>query len=108
MTLQLVQSIREAEEKAVALIREAALQVRQIRKQAETESSRTIEQSRAETAVQSQEMLEQAEKEAHEQVKPLLEFQQQKVARIREMAGSKVPAAVALIKERIVKLHAQG
>jgi len=108
LTLQLVQSIREAEEKADSLMREATLKARQIRKQAETESARIIEQSRTETASRSREMLNQAEKEAHEQTKPLMEAQQQEMARLREVADSKVPAAVALIKERIVKLHAQG
>ncbi len=108
MTVQLVQSIREAEEQAGSLIREATLQARQIRKQAETESARIIERSRTETTDRTREMLEQAEKEAHEQAKPLVEAQQQEIARLREMAESKVPAAVALIKERIVKLHADG
>ena len=43
-----------------------------------------------------------------DRAKPLVEAQQQEIARLREMAESKVPAAVALIKERIVKLHADG
>ncbi len=108
MTVQLVQAIREAEGKAGSLNREATLQARQIRKQAEIESSRIAERSRAETAARVQEILEQAEKEAHEQAIPLVEAQQQEMARLREAAENKVSAAASLIMERIVKLHADS
>ncbi len=106
MTLQFVQSIREAEEKAESLIREATLQARQIRKQAETKSIQLAEQFRAETTVQIREILERSKQEAHEKAKPLVKAQQQEVARLKIKAENRVPEAVAFIKERIVKLHA--
>jgi V/A-type H+-transporting ATPase subunit G/H len=106
LALQLVQSIREAEEKAGNIIREATLKARQIKVAAEKEAGQITEKYRSETAVCIKKMLAQAKEEANEESKPLMAVRQKEILALEKKAAGKIPEAVTLVKERIVKLHA--
>ena len=106
MTVQLVQSIKDAEGQADAMLREARQLARQIGKEAEGKAAKLLDEAVAQAEAKAKEMVLQAEREAREEANPMVAAKQQENARIGSTAQKRLPQAVAMITERIVKVHA--
>lgn len=105
MTVELVQSIKDAEKKADAMIREARQKARQMVKEAEEHGARLVREAQEEAAAKAKAILQQAEAEARQEAGPLVAAQMQEITRLKQEAEGKLPEAVSMIKERVVKFH---
>ena len=85
--------------------RSAKIKARQIREQAESEGEAIVSQAIAEARQEAAKLLARAEAEAAEEAKPIHQEAEAVSARIREEAKQRLPDAVALIVERIVKAN---
>jgi V/A-type H+-transporting ATPase subunit G/H len=101
LTVELVQSIREAEVKADELIRRARQEARQAVKDAEAKAAAATGEQLAAAEKQAGELIRQAELEAQAEAEPLRETSREEIAGLRTRADSRMSQAVAMIKERI-------
>ncbi len=102
MTVELVQSIREAEIKADEFIQRARQEARQAVKDAEAKAAAAAGEQLSATERQAGEMIRRAELEAEAEAEPLRETSREEIAGLRTRADSRMSQAVAMIKERII------
>ncbi len=106
LTVKLVKSIREAESQADAVVREAQQKARQVLKDAEEKGAQMLKKAVAEAEAQAKELLRRAEAEARQEAAVLVEAHQKKIESVKSSAKARLPEAVAMITERIVRTHA--
>jgi V/A-type H+/Na+-transporting ATPase subunit G/H len=108
LTLELVKSIKEAEAKGEAIIREAQQDSRRIQKEAVEKAALIMADAEAEAKSKARELVKQAEEEARAEAEPLVMKQQQEIARMQEVAAGRMQDAVALLKDKVVKINADN
>lgn len=108
MTVQLVQSIKEAESKAEAIHRAALQKARQAIKDAEERAALLIRDALTTAEKEAKGLLKQAEEEARAEAEPLASALRDDIAHLEAKAQVRLPKAVAVISERIVKFHAHN
>ncbi len=106
MAVELVKSIKETEERAQELVREAQQEARKTLKEAQVSAEKIMESAVAQAEEEARESLNMAEKEAKAESKPLLEKQEDDIEQLKVQAAKKMPEAVALIKNKVVKTDA--
>ena len=106
LTVELVQSIREAESKAGAITRAARQKARQAVKQAEENATLLVREAVAAAEKEADKLVVAAAAEARAEAGPQAEAGRKEIGRLEEQARARLPQAVALITGRIVQSHA--
>lgn len=106
MTLELVQSIREAEQQADLIVREARAAARHVAKEARMKAARLREEALAGAEAEADRAVGQAEEEARAGAALMATQRLQQIEQIQAGASLRLPEAVALIIERIEKRYA--
>ena len=105
LSIDAIRSIKEAEEKAEQMIRQASAEARQIIADAEKQSVKLVEQAVEEAEAKARDILAEAEKEAEVEIEQLKKGIMQENLIIKEQASKKIKNAVDIIIGRIVKVH---
>ncbi len=106
MTLELVQTIKDAEKEAESLIRDARQKARQRLVDAESEAESIVSEAIAEAKKEAGDIVKKAEAEARSEAEPIAEENSADISRLREEAKSKMPQAVELLTGKVVNLDA--
>jgi V/A-type H+/Na+-transporting ATPase subunit G/H len=106
LTVELVKAIKEAESKAEKIIRDAKQDARQLIREAESTAEIEQQEALAKAGQEAKQMIQKAEEEANAETIPLQEKQKNIISRLREDASGRLPNAVALMKEKVVKSDA--
>ena len=108
LAIEALRAVRETEASAVEMRRNARAEARQIMERAEAESevlaAKTVEEARREAEV----LIARAEAEAAKEAQPIHQEAKAASARIRQEAKQRLPDAVSLIVERIVKANGRS
>jgi V/A-type H+-transporting ATPase subunit G/H len=108
LAIEALRAVRETEVSAVELRRSTRAEARKIRERAEAEGEAIVAKAVAEARREAAELLARAEAEAAEEAKPIHQEAEAVSARIGEEAKQRLPEAVALIVERIVKANGRS
>lgn len=106
--IEALRAVRETEASAVELRRAAREEARQILERAEAEGEALVEREVRAAQEEARALLARAEAEAAQEAEPIRQEAHKVSARIREEAAVRLPQAVALIVERIVKANARS
>lgn len=105
MSIDIIRSIKQAESEAEQIIRQSAVQARQIAAEAQEQSYKLVEQSEVEAEEQSKKIINEAEKSVQEETGKIMEKVLRECADIKEQARGKIQDAVDMILGRIVRFH---
>ena len=98
-----MKAIKKAEAEAERIIREARQQSRRKRKEAEEEGEAIFRKVVAETGEKGETIIDKAREEADAEVEPMLAEQKQEIARLQALAAERMPKAVSLLVDKVVK-----
>lgn len=98
-------AVKIAEGEAKALLDEAEKEARAIVAKAEQDGEVTIEEAKKSGDLEGKKLVERAQAEAQEQSHQLAQEHEKKVKILKKQAAGRIPRAVDLIVERIVKAH---
>lgn len=105
VSIDVIKSIKEAEEKAEQLIRQSLADARQIISEAENQSVKIQEKAIEEAEKRANEIIEQQEKAAEAEILQMKKSIDQECSKIKEQAEKHFDKAVDMILGRIVKIH---
>jgi vacuolar-type H+-ATPase subunit H len=103
LAIEALRAVRETEANALELRRAAREEARRTVERAEAEGEALVEQAVRAAQEEARKLLAQAEAEAAREAEPIKKEAEKACARIRQEAAGRLPPAVALIVERIVK-----
>ncbi|MFO8192780.1 MAG: hypothetical protein R6U08_08455 [Bacillota bacterium] len=107
MTVELVKEIKEAEATADRIVRDAKQATRRKLKEAKEEGEMIVEKAAVEAGEKAEALIEKAREEANTEVEPLNAEKKQEIARLQSLAADRMPEAVSLLVDKVVKHDAQ-
>ncbi|HHY92956.1 MAG TPA: hypothetical protein GX511_06405 [Firmicutes bacterium] len=108
MTIEALRTVRATEASALELRRAAREEARRIVERAEADAETLLEQATRAAQEEARRLLTRAEAEAAQEAEPIHQEAEKVCARIRQEAAGRLPPAVALIVERIVKANGRS
>lgn len=105
LAIEALRAVRETEANTVEMRRNARVKARQIREKAEADGEALIKKAISEAQQEAQNIIVRAEAEAAQEAEPIHQEAEAASAQIRKQAKGRLPDAVSLIVERIVKAN---
>ncbi len=105
LAIEALRAVRQTEANAVEIRRSARAEARQIIERAESEAEALVAQAVQEARREAENLIARAEAEAAKEAQPIHQEAEAASAHIRQEAKQRLPDAVSLIVERIVKAN---
>jgi V/A-type H+-transporting ATPase subunit G/H len=108
LAIEALRAVRETEASAVEMRRNARAEARQIREKAEAEGEALVTKAIREARQEAENIIVRAEAEAAKEAEPIHQEAEAASAQIRQRSKGRLPDAVSLIVERIVKANGRS
>nr|PZN09646.1 MAG: hypothetical protein DIU64_08265 [Caldicoprobacter oshimai] len=105
MGIDAIKEIRQAEQQAEEIKKQAMEKAREILRRAEEEGNRFLVEVTQQAQQERQQFMRQAEEEARKEIEALNQKAEEECQKIRQMAQAKLDKAISLIMGKVVNMH---